>query len=436
MNLLLLTFLLHPLWWFLGCDQLVMMFVPGLICFYLLLSKQITIKVVSLRFALCGILVVTLGSGLVTLFEASPIFYGSLFIYKTICLFNGFATFLIVSNMIKTPDDLNKTLLSIIFTLFFSALAVGIGLPLYVKGFTGFDTPIGMILPEKLKSFGTTAPWLHKWLIREAPLFQTTVLRSKGLFLYSNLFSFSIETVIPLTLLVIFSKKRKWLYWVVLLSLVACFFMAQSRAGTLCLVAGLIVIWFLWSKRKALIAFLLTMIFVILFIAEYTGYDLWFTPQSIGRHGWEAITGMRSDATEGRYLIYNETLKYVAEKPFTGWGTLRRYPGKPEWPYLGSHSFYLSVLMRMGVLGVLTYLLFFSLLFKNALNIAAIEKSFGIFKMRTISVCLAGVLTIHYLHFIVLNIQADLMSMNLMFAVWGIIPAVLKTNYEVSKNVN
>lgn len=424
-NLLMLVFLLHPVWWLIGIDQLVMATMPLFILMIAITLKQIKLKFDSVHLALGAFALCIVASGVVPIFEENWRFYVGLYFYKNACLFSGLSTFLIVADASRSFVDILRISKCLILTLCLSVIVTFIALPFYYSGWSGLDTLLNWVLPESVKSLGTLHNWLHKYVIREATLFGTRVLRTKGLFLYPNMFAFCLETVIPLIVFFVFNvTTRKRFHFILFVSVIA-FFMTTSRGGTLCLLAGLTLIYFLRVRNKITPVILILTIFLSLFILHYSGYKLWFTPQNLFNVGAEMVTGAREDATEGRYMIYSETLNYVVQKPFFGWGTMRKFPEHPGWPYLGSHSSYFSLLIRTGIIGTSMFFLFFGCLCKQICKLCSERFSDEKWDTNMFSVCLAGIFLIHFCHMIVLNIQADLFTLNITLATWGLVPALV-----------
>jgi O-antigen ligase len=69
----------------------------------------------------------------------------------------------------------------------------------------------------------------------------------------------------------------------------------------------------------------------------------------------EGLLSSRGASTEHRVTVYQYTIQGWLERPFFGWGTERDIPDF-KFP-AGSHSYYLSILYRQGIFGLLVFIL-------------------------------------------------------------------------------
>ena len=421
--LLMYVFLLHPFWWLLGLDQVVMVVCPIAFLFDAALRRRLAYGSLWLTLTFCGILLTTLVSGVVAFSEVRAEFYFPLYIYRTTCFLGGLATFLLVAGTCRSMQDIDHVAKCIVWTVFFSVGATAVALALSNFGPSVYRTPLNWVIPESLSQFGTVRVWLERPIIGHGELFGSSLLRSFGLFLYSNMFAFALETAIPLSVYLA-AKNRK--YWFVALVLLVGLFSTLSRGGLLCLTGGaLCAAIFARKTRLAPLIFGATVVGALLLL-HYVGYENILTPQKVMHQTTNLIVDARENAVEGRKIIYEETLRRAIEKPWFGWGTTRKFSKYPNWPYIGSHSTYLYWLMSAGIFGTVWFILFFigvswRVLGLDRSDIGRLDKNLWRF-----AVCGAWIVSAHAAHMIILNIQGDLYVLNLTMATWGLMWAVRK----------
>lgn len=345
--------LLLPVWWLLGIEQFVW---PVLLLWSLIkivVRKRFKIAITPLAVAFSLFLISQLFSAV---FISASIRYISF-----IRTFSTYLSVLLLVLILKNSDLsdeqseklIDAVLLSIGITGLLGVLAeLGIWRP-------QINSLISYILPGGIKntSYGSVIAFKS---LGHASWFSGlgNYYRLSGLFLYPTLYGSALAFVTPVAFYRLgypsrtFSKARSLtLIAVLLFNLI---YTTGRTAILSLLLGGVLFLWF-FAKRKiqfrvslALLAGLVLMVFILVSIAHPAVFK-----------GLEDIVGSflyaRGEGTVvSRFSIYQHTLEDLIRRPLWGWGTERDIEGI-KIP-LGSHSFYLALLYRFGIIGFGIYL--------------------------------------------------------------------------------
>jgi O-antigen ligase len=416
-------FYLHPIWWLIGCDQLIF----PLTCTILLLFGYYH-GYLKIRDNITLLLMLSAVFQIVPLinlyFEPHFNFYGKLFFYKTWLSFSGLFSCYLLINCIRNKSQIEYLFKAFIFCVFSSMIASIIGYFLYKGGWSNFQSLFGYVSPEFVKSYDIFKPYLVKEIISSSIFFSTEIIRTKGLYQYANLFSFALEQMmfISILLAVIKRKKRYWIF--IFLCLVFVFF-TTSRAGIVSLILGLGMIFPLYLVINRSIHFIFPSILLIgIIIISITSYYFDTFSSKI-----EMVSYARGQSFSTRQIIYQETIKLIGEHPFIGWGTPRKI--SENMAYAGSHSFYLSLLLKNGVIGLSIFLLFISFVLRKVFSIKYL--SHPKHKNSLIKAVLAACVIQQLVHMLLLDINDDVFVLNQTFCIWGII-ASFRLTLKETKN--
>jgi O-antigen ligase len=277
-----------------------------------------------------------------------------------------------------------------------------------------------------VSNYGILSQATIKEMIRHTWIFNLSFYRSRGLFTYSNLFAFALEIGIMLSAFLAVSKKSL-LYGLISLSFLTSLILTTSRAGITILIIGLLITIISISRHKLVIVLGVTIPVLSFLLLNLAGYDSFFSPKIVFEESSENLMKMREDSTEGRMMLYKVTLEQVFEKPFFGWGTYRKYPNNPSWPYLGSHSTFLSFLYRLGIFGAISFVALIWLILKNVVFLLRKNDDR---QNRLLCSFLLGILCINAAHMLVLDVHDDIYTLNIMWATWAMAPALRDLYYR------
>ena len=423
-------FLLHPLWWILGIDQFIFA-VSGPIFFF----AGFYFGIIKLKENAHTILLLLLFSfqllSLTNLiFEPNPAFYAQLFFFKTGLSLSAFFNFLIIVSCVNSANAIRYLLKCFVFQHLSSMLATIAGYLLFKNGLSQFPTLSYFIAPNSIKNLNLFYPFFVKGIIMPTELLNYTAFRTKGLFLYSNLFSIAMENMVFISLILAIIEKEKRYYLFSGLCLLFVI-LSTSRAGIISLFAGLSLILPFYLLIKRSFHFLLPSIFIVLIISLLAYINV---SDSLSENVY-TISHSRGYSFETRNYIYQKSIELIQEHPFLGWGTNRKIHS--DLAYAGSHSTYLSVAFKNGIIGLFLFLTFLGVILKNLFSIKPHASNNSLFSPLVIAMFVSAVIQ-QMAHMIVLDINDDIFVLNQILVFWGICMVLsdLQKNNRCEDNIN
>jgi hypothetical protein len=330
-----------PLWWVLGIEQMVWAPIG-----FIALAKVVTAqrgRLLVPPFALWSILFLMAhaASGLFIVEGMRVLTFGRNFgAYVGATLW-----VLVLVNTVHSLRDARKVLVG-------SAVAMTLAGFLGLLGIAGvwrgvFTSPIGLVLPDAITSttyggqIATRSTGGPAWFLGLGNYY-----RVNSFFLFPTMFATAIAVTLPIVLWLQRTGRRPygrraWLLCAALLLVNLPF--TTGRIATGSLIAG--GAWFFLMKHRKR-SVVVSASLVILAAAVIVNREL----SSLASTGVEAAAyarGLGSVDTRGQ--VYRSTIEGFFDRPLLGWGTERdvrdqRYPA-------GSHSTYLGVLYKHGVVG-------------------------------------------------------------------------------------
>ena len=418
--------LTHAVWWIVGVDQVVL---PIISCFFLfigVMTKRLALSTDTLAYFLAFFVLIHLVEILTVLALPDFSHYGPLYIYRTFLFISPILVFLMMQNVANEELTIYRIINSIIITVVISCVASFFAYFLFFKGVVIIPTLFSYIAPSGLDSFGILNSWFEKNIIRHTWLFSSDFYRPRGLFNFGNLFALALEVAIPLSLYMARLTKGKR-YYFACLCMVITIILTTSRAGVIITLLGLGLVSILISRRKALYITFFLLYIVSAILVEESGYHFLLSPQSVITSVTSDVNNLRSDSTEARQMIYEKTLEHIQERPVLGWGTYRKIPGDPLWPYLGSHSTYLSIMYRLGLLGMVPFIMIILLLAHKANWVRRRTQNL---KLWLLSNYMISIIVMISVHMTVLDIHDDIYALYIVWLALLIIPIM----YNKAKN--
>jgi O-Antigen ligase len=346
---------LIPLWWLLGVESLVLPVGIALISIKMLILRKWRIWFPTTAKFLAIFLLMYLISGL---FIVEPI--------RWITFFRNFSVFLsifllhvIILNSVRSWNDVH-------FLLEIGVFLVGIAALLGFLAIIGiwrptFTSPFGAMLPGWIANSSYGQTFVSRSLGRLG-YFQVIgrYFRVKSLFTFPTLYASTLIYAIPIIVFLHQGSRsfRDNLYFKVifLLSLINLIFTTGRTALLALFLSGIFYFIFIKKKNtsmKLLIVFVSLCIFLVLLAS------LFQIEQVLKLFHLDALMDLlvsgRGASTEQRLIVYSETIKGWMQRPVFGWGTERDIP-EFKFP-AGSHSLYLALLYRHGIVGFLVFLL-------------------------------------------------------------------------------
>jgi len=425
-NILCYLFILHPLFWLIGIDQLVWLTFPIFLFLYAILNG------IKLRFPfiLVLFLIVHILSGFSIPFESHAWFYLPLYFYKLLAILCALITFLFIYNLGNNILLFEKIMKFVIFSIAISVLTSLLITFVFKKIFI-FLAPLKYILPKFLLSRGIIQEMLTKSLCEYGIFFDKKICRISGFFYYPNTLADAI--LVGVAFVLYFMNYRRIYIFIFLLFICGLIF-TTSRAGiTSFLIAFWIYIIFRIFKNfyiSLLFIFFSLLIFYLCFLTSLSFNSYISNKFKIVK---EKVLGART--IKGRENIYEKTWRYIKKRPLLGWGTNRRFYEfetlniKIRHPYLGSHSGYLSILFRTGIIGLSVFVLFLIKLGMIISKKLLYEQNEKVYRLSC--ALLFGYIALS-LHLLFLDNMHDFVLLNLNWTLWGLIAAL--ENIEVKCN--
>ena len=418
LSLYIVLLLLQPVLWVIGIEQPVLIIGTILVCLVGLYKKELAGSSIPIKKLLVIFVCLHFVSGFIVVVDPEPMHYLPLYIYRMLLAVSSFSAFCIIAATVKNTKEIlwvsNKIVILLLVSILISLLAILF--PRYGSG--EISTLMSYIMPQSVLKINFLHNWFYKSIIDRTVLFGDDILRCKGLFTYPNLFAISCEIAIMMSILLGITRNK--LYLVSGALFVITLIMSTSRAGIVSLACGIMVTTLAMFQKYVTMLFIILVGFIFLF-AYSADLTREFVPVEVVMKIKEKILTARSDSNDARMIIYSETSKAIAERPFLGWGTYRKFPGKPDWPYLGSHSTYLSVVFRMGIVGLLTFLCILGVVFKFNYDSFVLCTNNDNVKCSAVFL---GTLSIILVHMIALDIQDDVYSSHLVWVTFGLISSL------------
>ncbi len=368
-SLINLTLILLPFWWFLGVEQFIWLLAFAVLSFFLFYGKTVERLGVSLPspagWTLAFLLIQLLSSFFIVETAWVLVFIRNFGIWV-----GGLCLFVLVVNLVsfesKEFDALLRTLLtvSLLSCLVCFVAVFGLWDP-------HFTSPLAHVLPSSIAESEFAQAMIERsWTaLKSKGMFGIEFDRPRAFFSYPNPFAGFLVITLPLTLY--FARKRRSflsrVFWVGAAALMGLsLVLTMSRAAILSLLAGSVVVRRRLPGRIRLVVYvvvagvLLEGLFIVSDrLPEVTEESTRFIDQFANARGQSLGT---------RMTIYLATLESWRERPVLGWGT-QRPPAAvglpPYFPPIGSHSNYLAILYRHGIVGLLVYLLLILSVFRR-----------------------------------------------------------------------
>jgi len=414
-----LFFALLPIWVITGLTPflgpaLMVFLVFKLMFLYARQKREVTVPF-SVFSAMLAFLLFSLVSGLHI--QNEPWVY--LFIRNLAVYTGALCLFLVVVNIAQSRPDLLKILRGLDLMVFLACL-VGLAAILgLIPIRPGLPAPVSYILPERVRD----SEYLSKMMVPsfgdyiKIELFGLRVKRIHSVFPYANLFAAALIIVLPFQLFLLnLSKGRRRTLGRLNIGLVFVnLFFTYSRGAVLALLFGLLYFGYLRVKkflgflqRPAVVLSTVLLILIFLFVLI------------------EPVLESKSTSTSVRMLIYEKTFESWKESPIFGWGTPRNIIIKGEasekLPPLGSHSQFLAVLYRYGLVGFILYCTILGLVFREVRRISRLARNDD--WLGKLGFYAGWAFFLNFVHSIFIVMDFDIIVLYLMWMNWGIIVAV------------
>jgi len=343
--------------------------------FQLALNPSAGIDLASIRILILGLFFLWLAQGLKnkklliqsnlqTLFIISFLFLNLVSIFvarnsdwslrKLIFLFSIFPIYFVVSNVINSQEKFFKTVKTLIFS---GTLVACIGLAQFLMQFIiGLRRTYDIwsdyvIVPFLGKTFSQAVLENPSWLVN---ISGKTYLRATSLFPDPHMFSFFLGLLIPFSFgLAMINKNKIWPI-ISLIVLLMADLLTFSRGGYLGLLAGALVLIFLFwykidKKFKITLLFFSSLLILVLII-----------PSSFSKRFYSSFD-LKEGSNQGRLSMWSKSWEVSLDNPIWGVG-IGNYPLEvnPSANYrepIYAHNTYLDIASETGVINALVWIM-------------------------------------------------------------------------------
>ncbi len=344
-------FIIWPVLWLMGIEQLLLPFFIGAI-FLLELVKtggRIRYNTVILFSFLLGLW------WLVPIFWVAPA-HRDIFLKESATAWTQTLILVLFLNRIKSRRDFKRVVEGLMIFAWWLAL----GSLIYISGLWRgqLTSLVGMLLPASL--FNNSAFFTSIGQRGFGALSRETIFfshRVSSLALQVGGLSMILLILIPIVYWRLRSTRRlsRLAYSVLLFSLLAALLVTESRTAYLAFAAAavlLVVLEIQLLERRNLPVLLL----VAPLIALVSIAILYFAFTSLYETFESLFVASRQGSFNTRTAIYRETIRLYVEHPIAGWGQPIPIPGLRTVFSAGTHSSYLGMLFQHGIVGLLLYL--------------------------------------------------------------------------------
>lgn len=348
-----LVFVLVPLWWVLGLDHFIWFILTFWIFSKLLLKKRIVfIKTTKL---MLGFLLSSLISACfieenyrVLTFMRNFLAFASVWLL-TVCL----------TNTIKNEKQIEILLWGLAVISFFASF---LGLLAITDIFSPrFEAPTKYLIPGSLRSFGLVRAIYSKGTSAIDYFAGRMIIRPTSFFMGCTTYGMALVIFIPIVCFLFIRShglKKLFLFTTLVLLLINLGFNMTRGAILSLFIATVIHIWKKFSISKKYIA-----VFPLSILISYICFDPDFFIKL--RNTTQSIIDLRGPGSQrDRMTIYKATLQQLPKRLLFGYGTQRDFPEISDYP-VGSHSGYLGVLYRYGLIGFFFYVLILFSIYKH-----------------------------------------------------------------------
>jgi O-Antigen ligase len=417
---LVLFFVLWPLWTILGITQFLGPVLMMLLVFKLLIVHSRQKREIVIPFFLFSVMSAFLFFSLVSGLHIQEKQWNLVFLRNLALYIGALAVFIIVINITKDEADLLRIIKGLNFMVFLASL-IGLAVILGIIPIQpGIVAPISHVLPERIRDseflYKTIHPALGDHYRLDLP--NMWVRRINSLSPYANMFAAVLIILLPFQVFLFrLAKGWKRIWFSFNIGLVAInLLFTFSRSALISFLFGCLYFGFLNVKRfLGLLQRPLIIISLILLILLFL---------SVLR---EPVLVAKSSSSASRILIYQKTIESWRGSPVFGWGTERNMAvvgESPKRPPLGSHSYYLAILYRYGLVGLILFSVIIGLLFKEIKKIRILAANNTFLGKLGRYAGWAFVMIIIQSIFIVMDF--DIVLLFLIWTTWGIIVAIRK----------
>lgn len=358
------SLLLFPVWWVLGIEQFiwpVILLIATAKLLYLQHFKVIAVP--PLKWFALYLLAILISS-----FFIVESFRWFTYIRNFGAYLAGFLIFLIITNRARSWKAIDKLVDALLIAMLIAGVA-GVLAAIDVWR-PEFQSIVGRLLPSAVADTNYGRLIVSRRLGGQGWFAGLgAYYRLSSLFLYGTHYASAIVFTLPFMFMRLDQKNifKKIAVVLGIALLVVNLVFTTGRVAMVSLLGGglYFVIFHSLHRRtvRALLAICVTLLLLLtlLFVLLESSYP---SPDNVTTRVTDSLSGFLlargSGSFTDRFAVYQSSLEGVASRPFFGWGTERDVPGV-RYP-AGSHSEYVAVLYRQGLVG---FILFIGLLWSS-----------------------------------------------------------------------
>lgn len=338
--------MLLPVWWVVGAEQFALPLVAVLAAVKLSLTGRMR------RHPVVGLFLVYLA---VQLLSALFIIEGERYVWfaRTFLVhLSALAALVVVVTTVASRRQVERLVASLTVALSWSGVAGLLGILGVAR--PRFSSLVGAALPEAISSTGYG---------QQIALRQTgntawfsvfgEYFRVDGFFLFSTTYAAALVVAIPLVVwLVRTTAAHRRLVPLLAAGLLAVNLLFTTGRGAILSFVGALAVFFVSGRRR------LVQVLAVATLTTAVAIGTLLVPQErLAETFSSAALARGSGSYQSRMTIYRYTLMGIVERPLLGWGTERDITDIDGFPLpAGSHSGWLSVPYRHGLVGAALYL--------------------------------------------------------------------------------
>ena len=416
-----LFFVLLPVWFFTGLTQFLGPFLAfALFAKWIIRSRKGQHKTAlpqPLSWLVFGFLLAVLVSSLFI----QESYWIPMFIRNYIVTISAYLILFVTYNSIKDRSDIQRIFWAwgaLAVTASLVGILVAGGLIPYRNIMTA---PIAAILPEQVGQSEYYSSIVSISLGDRIHLFGALVRRISSVFPYQNIFAAALIMIIPFQFF-LYKHSAGWRRVLIGLSiplLSVNLLLTYSRGALLAIVVSFPL--FLYLGRKSLnrrTQFRIVMSGMALLVLGMCLFVLF---------GSSLIKKINPESANIRKFIVVKSIESWKESPLFGWGTQRNIDVAGGWedrpfkiiPALGSHSQFLSLLYRYGLVGLALFLLIYAAVFRE-LTRAAKDPPRDVFWRDLIRFC-GWAFAANLIHSVFIDMDFDVVVLFMIWMNWALI---------------
>jgi O-antigen ligase len=341
-----LTLAALPLWWVLGLEQFIWPVLFGCIATTVVLTRREWVWVGAARWmALFVVIHVISGLFIVESFRLIT-FSRNLGAYVA-----GLCLLIIVPSCARSWKDIRFLLLSLLWLLLGSLIVGALGV--FDVWRPAFTSAVGSLAPGNLAGSSYGSRIATRTTGDVGWFFGITYFRVTSMFMYATVYGTTLAVLTPFLLFLMIRIRSRIVLLLaagLLLLLALNLVSTTARVAFLALVFSGIVFALVYSKRSGMTWLILTCGLIAVLPVAVGGGAL----PAVGDTVSSVVLARGEGSYVSRMAVYQATLSGVMERPIFGWGTERDVPGL-RFP-AGSHSHYLGILYKQGIVGFLVFL--------------------------------------------------------------------------------